>query len=149
VDFVMAMITEVYAREILDSRGNPTVEVEVILEDGAVGRAAVPSGASTGVHEAVELRDGDKARYLGKGVTKAVDNVNDITGVYIEFRSYNSVSNMVQPVVIFKPTLLNVDGNINLKFGSDSLNFTVTKNGNSITLRYTGDNGYTPHIYKF
>ena len=74
----MAMITEVYAREILDSRGNPTVEVEVILEDGAVGRAAVPSGASTGVHEAVELRDGDKARYLGKGVTKAVDNVNDI-----------------------------------------------------------------------
>ena len=74
----MAMITEVYAREILDSRGNPTVEVEVILEDGAVGRAAVPSGASTGVHEAVELRDGDKERYLGKGVTKAVDNVNDI-----------------------------------------------------------------------
>ena len=74
----MAMITEVYAREILDSRGNPTVEVEVILEVGAVGRAAVPSGASTGVHEAVELRDGDKSRYLGKGVTKAVDNVNDI-----------------------------------------------------------------------
>ena len=74
----MAMITEVYAREILDSRGNPTVEVEVCLEDGAVGRAAGPSGASTGVHEAVELRDGDKSRYLGKGVTKAVDNVNDI-----------------------------------------------------------------------
>lgn len=74
----MAMITEVYAREILDSRGNPTIEVEVCLEDGTVGRAAVPSGASTGVHEAVELRDGDKARYLGKGVTKAVDNVNDI-----------------------------------------------------------------------
>lgn len=74
----MAMITEVYAREILDSRGNPTVEVEVCLEDGAIGRAAVPSGASTGVHEAVELRDGDKERYLGKGVTKAVDNVNDI-----------------------------------------------------------------------
>ena len=74
----MAMITEVYAREILDSRGNPTVEVEVCLEDGAMGRAAVPSGASTGVHEAVELRDDDKERYLGKGVTKAVDNVNDI-----------------------------------------------------------------------
>ena len=74
----MAMITEVYAREILDSRGNPTVEVEVGLESGHVGRAAVPSGASTGVHEAVELRDGDKERYLGKGVTKAVDNVNDI-----------------------------------------------------------------------
>ena len=74
----MAMITEVYAREILDSRGNPTVEVEGCLEDGAVGRAAVPSGASTGVHEAVELRDGDAERYMGKGVTKAVDNVNDI-----------------------------------------------------------------------
>ncbi len=74
----MAMITNVYAREILDSRGNPTVEVEVVLEDGAIGRAAVPSGASTGVHEAVELRDGDAGRYLGKGVMKAVDNVNDI-----------------------------------------------------------------------
>ena len=72
------MITEVYAREILDSRGNPTVEVEVCLEAGSIGRAAVPSGASTGVHEAVELRDGDKTRYLGKGVTKAVDNVNDV-----------------------------------------------------------------------
>ena len=72
----MAMITEVYAREILDSRGNPTIEVEVCLEDGSVGRAAVPSGASTGAHEAVELRDGDKNRYLGKGVENAVKNVN-------------------------------------------------------------------------
>ena len=62
----------------MDSRGNPTIEVEVFLEDGTVGRAAVPSGASTGVHEAVELRDGDKSRYLGKGVLKAVDNVNTI-----------------------------------------------------------------------
>lgn len=75
---MMSIITEVYAREILDSRGNPTVEVEVVLEDGTVGRAAVPSGASTGVHEAVELRDGDKKRYMGKGVLKAVDNVNDV-----------------------------------------------------------------------
>ncbi|KDR93896.1 enolase [Peptoclostridium litorale DSM 5388] len=71
-------IEEVYAREILDSRGNPTVEVEVALESGIVGRAAVPSGASTGAFEAVELRDGDKGRYLGKGVLKAVENVNDI-----------------------------------------------------------------------
>jgi enolase len=70
-------ITEVLGREILDSRGNPTVEVEVWLEDGAVGRAAVPSGASTGVHEALELRDGDKGRYGGKGVLKAVEHVND------------------------------------------------------------------------
>ncbi|WP_232696588.1 phosphopyruvate hydratase [Brevibacillus daliensis] len=72
------IITDVYAREILDSRGNPTLEVEVYLEDGSMGRAAVPSGASTGAHEAVELRDGDKSRYLGKGVTQAVSNVNDI-----------------------------------------------------------------------
>jgi enolase len=74
----MTTITDVYAREVLDSRGNPTVEVEVYLESGAMGRAIVPSGASTGAYEAVELRDGDKGRYLGKGVLKAVDNVNDI-----------------------------------------------------------------------
>lgn len=74
----MSTIIDVFAREVLDSRGNPTVEVEVILEDGTMGRAIVPSGASTGLHEAVELRDGDKQRYLGKGVLKAVDNVNDI-----------------------------------------------------------------------
>src|SRR5262245_36542317 len=67
----------IHAREILDSRGNPTLEVEVILADGATGRAAVPSGASTGAHEAVELRDGDKKRYLGRGVLKAVQNVNE------------------------------------------------------------------------
>ncbi|OGN88594.1 MAG: phosphopyruvate hydratase [Chloroflexi bacterium RBG_13_48_10] len=70
------LIESILGREILDSRGNPTVEVEVILLDGSIGRAAVPSGASTGVHEALELRDGDKTRYLGKGVTQAVDNVN-------------------------------------------------------------------------
>ena len=74
----MPMITDVFAREIMDSRGNPTVEVDVILEDGTLGRAAVPSGASTGMFEAVELRDGDKGRYLGKGVLKAVENVNQI-----------------------------------------------------------------------
>jgi enolase len=74
----LAAIAQVRGREILDSRGNPTVEVDVILEDGTLGRAAVPSGASTGVHEAVELRDGDKTRYLGKGVTKAVSSVNTI-----------------------------------------------------------------------
>ena len=73
----MTEIVDVYAREILDSRGNPTVEAEVTLEDGSTGRAAVPSGASTGAHEAVELRDGDKSRYLGKGVLKAVAAVND------------------------------------------------------------------------
>ena len=74
----MSTIVDVYAREVLDSRGNPTVEVEVILEDGTMGRAMVPSGASTGAHEAVELRDGDKKRYNGKGVLNAVDNVNNL-----------------------------------------------------------------------
>src|SRR5690554_3770885 len=74
----MTTIIDVYAREILDSRGNPTVEVEVELEGGFIGRAAVPSGASTGAFEAVELRDGDIKRYLGKGVMDAVDNVNTI-----------------------------------------------------------------------
>ncbi|WP_027714231.1 phosphopyruvate hydratase [Desulfuromonas sp. TF] len=74
----MSEINDIYAREILDSRGNPTVEVEVYLESGAMGRAAVPSGASTGEREALELRDGDKSRYLGKGVQKAVENVNEI-----------------------------------------------------------------------
>lgn len=74
----MSIITDVFAREIMDSRGNPTVEVDVVLEDGIVGRAAVPSGASTGMFEAVELRDGDKGRYMGKGVLKAVANVNEI-----------------------------------------------------------------------
>ncbi|SEK85898.1 enolase [Carnobacterium iners] len=74
----MPFITDILAREVLDSRGNPTIEVEVYTESGAFGRGMVPSGASTGEHEAIELRDGDKNRYLGKGVTKAVDNVNNI-----------------------------------------------------------------------
>ncbi|MBO4545708.1 MAG: phosphopyruvate hydratase, partial [Verrucomicrobia bacterium] len=73
----MSTIYDIVAREILDSRGNPTVEVDVILDDGTIGRAAVPSGASTGENEALELRDGDKSRFLGKGVTKAVANVEE------------------------------------------------------------------------
>jgi len=84
----MSLIESVHARQILDSRGNPTIEVDVITESGALGRAAVPSGASTGTHEAVELRDGDKKRYMGKGVLKAVNNVNtkiapEITGLSV------------------------------------------------------------------
>src|SRR6476660_3170291 len=74
----MSFIAEILSRQILDSRGNPTVEVDVITDEGALGRAAVPSGASTGIHEAVELRDDDKKKYLGKGVLKAVKNVNEI-----------------------------------------------------------------------
>mgnify|MGYP001064465682 CR=1 FL=1 len=80
----MPIIVDVYAREVLDSRGNPTVEVEAEVEGGFVGRAAVPSGASTGAFEAVELRDGDKSRYLGKGTLNAVNNVNDIIAPEIE-----------------------------------------------------------------
>jgi enolase len=84
----MAQIVQIQAREVLDSRGNPTVEVEVLTEDGIISRAIVPSGASTGIHEAVELRDGDKGRYLGKGVLKAVENVNkvlneELTGMFV------------------------------------------------------------------
>ena len=78
------LIDSIQAREILDSRGNPTVEVDVMLPGGVIGRASVPSGASTGAHEAVELRDGDKTRYLGKGVTKAVENVNEIIAPEVE-----------------------------------------------------------------
>jgi len=74
----MSYIENIIGREILDSRGNPTIEVDVLLESGIIGRAAIPSGASTGEFEAVELRDGDKSRYLGKGVLNAVKNINDI-----------------------------------------------------------------------
>jgi len=88
----MAIIEDIVARQIFDSRGNPTVEVDVILEDGIMGRAAVPSGASTGEHEAVELRDGDDSRYMGKGVSKAVDNVNEvIADELIGMNVYNQV----------------------------------------------------------
>ncbi|MBZ5202508.1 phosphopyruvate hydratase [Planomicrobium chinense] len=90
----MPIITDVLAREVLDSRGNPTIEVEVFTESGAFGRAIVPSGASTGEHEAVELRDGDKSRYLGKGVLKAVDHVNNEIAAEIEgnFSALDQVS---------------------------------------------------------
>ena len=80
----MVMIASIHGREILDSRGNPTVEVEVILDDGSQGQAAVPSGASTGAHEALELRDGDKERYLGRGVLHAVRNINELIAPELE-----------------------------------------------------------------
>ena len=80
----MTLIEAIHARQILDSRGNPTIECEVLLEDGAHGRAAVPSGASTGAHEAWELRDGDKSVFMGKGVTKAVANVNEQISKHLE-----------------------------------------------------------------
>lgn len=102
----MTAIVDIIAREILDSRGNPTVEVDVLLDDGAKGRAAVPSGASTGAHEAVELRDGDKKRYFGKGVTKAVDAVN---GEIFDALSGLDATNQVQ----IDQTMIALDGTEN------------------------------------
>src|SRR5258708_5169292 len=102
----MTAIIDIIGREILDSRGNPTVEVDVVLEDGSMGRAAVPSGASTGAHEAVELRDGDKARYLGKGVQKAVDAVNG--------EIYDAVGGMdAEQQVQIDDTMIGLDGTPN------------------------------------
>ncbi len=111
----MPSIDLVHAREILDSRGNPTIEVDVILEDGTIGRAAVPSGASTGEREAVELRDGDKKRYLGKGVRKAVDNVNTIINKRIcGLNSFDQV--------ILDQVLVKLDGTKNKsKLGANAL----------------------------
>ncbi|NMA66930.1 MAG: phosphopyruvate hydratase, partial [Clostridiaceae bacterium] len=99
-------IENVFGREIIDSRGNPTVEVEVFVEGGFVGRAAVPSGASTGAFEAVELRDGDKSRYLGKGVLKAVDNVNNIIAPEI-------IGMNVFDQVLIDKTMIKLDGTPN------------------------------------
>ncbi len=111
----MSFIEDVVAREVLDSRGNPTVEVEVYLEDGTMGKAIVPSGASTGVHEAVELRDGDKNRYLGKGVLKAVDNVNLI--IADEIIGYN-----VLDQVGLDQILIDLDGTPNkAKLGANAI----------------------------
>ena len=112
----MPFITQVYAREVLDSRGNPTVEVEVFTESGAFGRAIVPSGASTGEYEAVELRDGDKSRYLGKGVLKAVENVNTIIAQELE----GSFSVLDQ--VVIDQALIELDGTENKgKLGANAI----------------------------
>jgi enolase len=111
----MSAIVDVIAREILDSRGNPTVEVDVILESGARGRAAVPSGASTGAHEAVELRDGDKKRYLGKGVTKAVNFVN--TDIAEELIGADP-----EEQVLIDNAMIEIDGTDNKgKFGANAI----------------------------
>lgn len=111
----MSFINMVEAREILDSRGNPTVEVDVTLDDGTFGRAAVPSGASTGEHEAVELRDGDKKRYMGKGVTKAVDNVNNAIAEEIEGMD-------VLDQVAIDRTMITLDGTENKsKLGANAI----------------------------
>ena len=111
----MPRIIDIYAREILDSRGNPTVEVEVTTESGAFGRALVPSGASTGVHEALELRDGDKGRYLGKGTLKAVENVNEIIAPAIEGLD-------VRDQLLIDKTMIELDGTENKsKLGANAM----------------------------
>jgi enolase len=113
----MPFIADVYAREVLDSRGNPTIEVEVFTDSGAFGRAMVPSGASTGEYEAVELRDGDKDRYLGKGVQKAVDNVNEIIAPMLIGDEYN----VLDQVGIDK-ALIELDGTENKgKLGANAI----------------------------
>ena len=111
----MSFIVDVHARQILDSRGNPTVEVDVLTEEGALGRAAVPSGASTGIHEAVELRDNDKKKYLGKGVLKAVKNVNDIIADQL-------VGSEVSEQVHIDDLLIQLDGTANKgKLGANAM----------------------------
>ena len=111
----MSYISEIFARQILDSRGNPTVEVDVLTDDGALGRAAVPSGASTGVHEAVELRDGDKKNYSGKGVLKAVRNVNEIIAPAL-------IGNDVADQTGIDEMMIQVDGTDNKgKLGANAL----------------------------
>jgi enolase len=113
----MSFISEVYAREVLDSRGNPTIEVEVTTDSGAFGRAIVPSGASTGEHEAVELRDGDSERYLGKGVLKAVENVNEIIAPYLLSEEFN-----VLDQVYVDHALIELDGTDNKgKLGANAI----------------------------
>ncbi|WHX99918.1 phosphopyruvate hydratase [Neobacillus sp. DY30] len=113
----MPFIVDVYAREVLDSRGNPTVEVEVFTESGAFGRALVPSGASTGEYEAVELRDGDKERYLGKGVLKAVDNVNEIIAPHLVGEEFS-----VLDQVAVDQALIELDGTENKgKLGANAI----------------------------
>ncbi|WP_454916880.1 phosphopyruvate hydratase [Xanthobacter sediminis] len=135
----MTAIVDIIGREILDSRGNPTVEVDVVLEDGSIGRAAVPSGASTGAHEAVELRDGDKARYLGKGVLKAVDAVNG--------EIYDAIGGFeVEDQARIDATLIALDGTANkARLGANAIlgvSLAVAKAGalaNNLPLyRYVG-----------
>src|ERR1043165_88858 len=113
--YIMSFITSVHARQILDSRGNPTVEVDVTTADGDMGRAAVPSGASTGKHEAVELRDGDKSRYLGKGVRKAIDAING--------EIFDAIGGMeCEAQVKIDETLIALDGTPNKrKFGANAI----------------------------
>ena len=97
-------ISKVHAREVLDSRGNPTVEAEITLDNGIMGRALVPSGASTGIHEALELRDGDKSRYLGKGTLKAVENVNTTIANAIQGQTFENFRKLDEVLIALDGT---------------------------------------------
>jgi enolase len=131
------LITQVIGREILDSRGNPTVEVDVYLECGVMGRAAVPSGASTGEHEALELRDGDKGRYLGKGTTKAVANVNDVIAEHIEGLPANEQ-------VLVDKAMLDLDGtSTKSKLGANAIL------GVSMAVAKAAANALNQPLYKY
>lgn len=133
----MPVINKVHAREILDSRGNPTIEVDIVLENGTLGRAAVPSGASTGEREAVELRDGDKKRYLGKGVSKAVDNVNRIIA-----KKISGMDCMDQ--VTLDETIIKLDGSKNKsKLGANALL------GVSLSAAHAAANYLKQPLYKY
>ncbi len=133
----MTTIVDVFGREILDSRGNPTVEVDVALECGAVGSAAVPSGASTGEHEAIELRDGDKSRYSGKGVTKAVENVNEIIAEEI-------IGEDATEQIIIDKILLELDGTENKsKLGANAIL------GVSLAVAKAAANAYDLPLYQY
>lgn len=130
-------IDSIEGREILDSRGNPTVEVEVYLEDGSIGRAAVPSGASTGVHEALELRDGDKSRYLGKGVTDAVNNINSI--IADELMGWDASDQLA-----IDKTLLEIDGTPNKsKLGANAIL------GTSLAIAKAAANSLDMPLYRY
>src|ERR1700723_837410 len=133
----MTAIIDIIGREILDSRGNPTVEVDVILEDGSLGRAAVPSGASTGAHEAVELRDGDRSRYLGKGVQKAVEAVN---GELLEALGGMDAEQQVQ----IDETMIGLDGTPNKqRLGANAIL------GVSLAVAKAAAAANTPPIYHY
>ncbi len=133
----MPLISKVRAREILDSRGNPTIEVDIVLEDGTLGRAAVPSGASTGEREAVELRDGDKKRYLGKGVSKAVDNVNSVIA-----KKINGMESFDQ--ITIDETIIKLDSSKNKsKLGANALL------GVSLAVAHASANYLKQPLYKY
>jgi len=134
---IMSLITNIHARQILDSRGNPTIEVDVFTENGIVGRAAVPSGASTGVHEAVELRDGDKGVFLGKGVLNAVQNVNDVLAE--ELRGY-----YVTDQVDIDRRMLEIDGTPNkAKIGANAIL------GVSLAIAHAGAQETNQYLFRY